>query len=847
MNITILVPSVWLTPFGVAEHLQSDLHEVTAKVKEVLLHVLANPIDDVALKQQEQGGIGAEAAQRRVMVSLPTGPSSVLNSFASMQGLTVGPMAKLLLGMVARGQLAGPDAQASDKTVPASHPMAVLNHLLNRKPRGAQAKLYDDLWESLTSGRIGMVEGGTGIGKTRAMMGAAVRWVQEKGTNVGICAPTLALLRQLVAEHKFQQEHTNVPELRLMIGRREYVSELELLDFLGGRGAQWDTPQVREWIKGNNPYDTQANIDTDWQINSLLQVAPDIPVDEVRIGDLCSTADRGFKAYRAQFCVSDTGADGRGAQSKPEILLFTHSMLAQDMRRKLILAGQDETYAAMQKFYNQALRNVKGKKRVDADSEFEAIAVLESELGVALNSAVDGKSILPLFSCLMVDEGHLLDESFSSSMSDYLSLAGLLQDLKSFTSLGGKVPGGGIDTVERGVKALIANAPGVDKRDFVALDGDSQSLLVPYLASIAVVCDSISNVRDESSEKYRLALKIRRAGVVLDIAANRNRQSSFLRHSPVRHLPQVFVSNANVQTILSRLWSSLESAALVSATLYIPTSDGYSANFMANLLRVPLDRLKTFAPVYAPWTTSCITGLWIAQSSSNWLYPPIQSDPTTKAKRTNAERLQAEVTWHEELAVELQQIWSTSAGGVLVLCTSYATVHAVRDLLLQTGGKISDAIVSASPRVSMRSQAQAFLQLSHNAVKPLWLAVGSAWTGVDIGGHDPWRVLFGEELKAQNDNVLTDLVIPRLPYGTNQSLSHLWRIRNNPNVPWDLFDASLRFKQALGRLVRRESLPKNRRIFVLDARLGDQKQVGRLVPFMRSLAKYKKLEYTQSA
>jgi CRISPR type IV-associated DEAD/DEAH-box helicase Csf4 len=140
-----------------------------------------------------------------------------------------------------------------------------------------------------------------------------------------------------------------------------------------------------------------------------------------------------------------------------------------------------------------------------------------------------------------------------------------------------------------------------------------------------------------------------------------------------------------------------------------------------------------------------------------------------------------------------------------------------------------------------------FLRLSHKAIKPLWLAVGSAWTGVDIGGHDPWTDLFGETMKAADDNVLTDLVIPRLPFGTNQSLSHLLRMRISPSMPWDTLDASLRLKQALGRLVRRADLPKQRRIFILDARLTDPAMTSRLVPFTKTFASYKRDVWEKSA
>ena len=843
MNITILIPVSWLNALGLDASLQTDSSEITGISKASLMHALSTSLETTALHALASPPTDDSGPTHRVIISLPSSSASVLHSLAKMSGLTPGPTGKRLIGMVARGDIHGFLLDSAEPTVRPDHPTAVLNRAMGLAPRAAQAQLYDDVWDSLTSSRIGMVEGGTGIGKTRAMVCAAVRWTKERKSSIAICAPTLVLLRQFVAEHKAQHACMDVPELRLIIGRREYVSELELLDFLGANGKQWDSAELRQWLQNGEAADCDDVIDTSWQASSLLQISPDFPIDEVRLSEISSTTDRGFKAYRRQFEVP---SNDEQHDPKPMIILCSHAMLAQDMRRKIILAGQDPAYTEMLEMYRQSLSNLKGKKRANAELDFEAVAVIEAELGVALNTAVDGRTILPSFSSLMVDEAHLLDESISSSISDYVSLRGILSDLTAFRSAGGKLSADALGIVNRSISRLIEAAPKLEKRDFVALSADSNSVLTAHLTAIANVCNAIGSVRDENSAKFQLALRIRRAGKILDAAVNINRNHSFFRHSAVRNFPQLLVSNASVPTILSRLWSSLESAVLVSATLYIPTSNGSSATFMCNLLRVPLDRVQTHTPVHAKWSTSCVQGVWVTQSdqASQWLYPPTTRDAATSKKRGEPERLQAETKWHTDLSEELAKIWTTAAGGVLVLCTSYTTVKALCDSLTAKDAHFADSMVVASPGLSVRSQSQRFLTLKHDGRKPLWLAVGAAWTGVDIGGHDPWAELFEQAIPAETDNVLTDLVIPRLPYGANQSLSHLWRQRNNPNVPWDLFDASLRFKQALGRLVRRDKLPHSRRIFVLDARLGDSENLGRLVPFTQSLTKYKRKRYT---
>jgi CRISPR type IV-associated DEAD/DEAH-box helicase Csf4 len=841
MNVTVTIPSAWLESYGLPGHLHSNNQEVVATLKRVMLHILETPLSDEVINKvgtplpaDTDAGVN-----HRAMFSLSAVPSSVLQTLATQHRLTAGPTAKRLLGMVARGELQGPAVDQTEKTVDKTHPLAILNQAMQaQESRGSQAQLYDNLWETLTTGKIGIVEGGTGIGKTRAMMACAVRWAKERQANIGICAPTIALLRQLTSEHQRQHDATagNVPPIRLIIGRREFVGELDLIEFLDDKGKKWDIPALRAWVKSNQTSNPDKTTQTNWQMQSLLDIAPDIPADEVRLGEVCRAEDRGYQTYKAQFIQEDD-------DSTPTILLFTHAMLAQDMRRKISIAGQDETYRTLQAFYVQAIRDTKGKKRKNDETEFAQIEAIERELGISLNEATNGKGFLPSFTTLMIDEGHLLESSFSSAMSDYLSLSAILGSLHEFKAMGGKITSASIQTVSESIQTLIKNAPGVDRRDFVALASDINSQLIPCLTAIRQVCESIGKVKYVDSEKLRLSLKIRRAGVILGIAASEGRRSSFLRHSPIRELPQIYVSNGNIQSILSRLWSSLQSAAVVSATLYINNNDGPSAKYMASLLKVPNDRLKTFVPVTAPWSTACVQGVWLAQNAPPWLYPPIQNEPGSHIKRTPSERAQAEIDWHKDLATELKRIWETAAGGILVLCTSYATVNAVHAIVTEEGGDLSISMVRASPKHSMRTQTQMFLRLSHSGLKPLWLAVGSAWTGVDIGGHDPWAELFGAPIKAEADNVLTDLVITRLPYGTNQSLSHLIRMRTSPSMPWDLLDASLRLKQALGRLVRRANLPKNRRIFLLDARVTDPTMAGRLVPFIKTFSNYKRNTY----
>jgi CRISPR type IV-associated DEAD/DEAH-box helicase Csf4 len=87
--------------------------------------------------------------------------------------------------------------------------------------------------------------------------------------------------------------------------------------------------------------------------------------------------------------------------------------------------------------------------------------------------------------------------------------------------------------------------------------------------------------------------------------------------------------------------------------------------------------------------------------------------------------------------------------------------------------------------------------------------------------------------------VIATLIIPKLPFGLNRSLSYHARLaRSRKQGAMDVMETVIRFKQGLGRLIRLENQPKNRRILVLDGRLRMPEYKGFLGPFMREIESY---------
>jgi CRISPR type IV-associated DEAD/DEAH-box helicase Csf4 len=386
-----------------------------------------------------------------------------------------------------------------------------------------------------------------------------------------------------------------------------------------------------------------------------------------------------------------------------------------------------------------------------------------------------------------------------------------------------------INKVQSMVALLSKNSPG----------DDLTSLASPAMAFARGALDEILAVLTIASqspvaaktppERVIALLEIRRGAALIKLALAAFNGKAYLRLSPQRAYPQLYVGRDNIDGVFKLLWASIDAAVAVSATLYLRRTDGPSGAYMAGLLQIPDAKRAEYPPIEASWLRDCVTTVHVPEGDeAKALRPPSRLDKLSEHARQD--RMQA---WLDSLALKIKDIHATASGGVLVLNTSYEMVKGLRERL----GNSSVDIVTAHEGRSMQRQSEEFLGHAVAGRKAIWLAVGGAWTGLDIGGHEPLERLLGvPQIPASEDNALTDLVIPRLPFGTNNSITHLRRMAMSSNsVPWDMLDAAFRMLQGLGRLVRRKGLPVNRRIWVLDGRLDDTTASQRLALFWSAI------------
>ena len=287
-----------------------------------------------------------------------------------------------------------------------------------------------------------------------------------------------------------------------------------------------------------------------------------------------------------------------------------------------------------------------------------------------------------------------------------------------------------------------------------------------------------------------------------------------VRYSPSKHHPSICVRPSSLKRPFGVLWESYKRVGLFSATLYVPgTGGGMSSRFIRKLLQLPQHRTREFPPIQPSWVTDPVVMHWVdpKDKASAALHPPSESSETDS---------EANAVWHQAMADKLVNMASSARGGTLVLCPSYRTASRLGDLLR---GSLGERLLVSQSNETFSALKEKFL----HSKRPVWISTGKAWTGIDLTDH---------ACEATKDMTLTDLVIPRLPLAPPSG--------NVADIHVNREKSALKFKQGIGRLVRREGV-KGRNLWILDPRIHEAKNAI----FARQLNNYRgrRRRYIQAA
>lgn len=676
--------------------------------------------------------------------------------------------------------------------------------------RVAQAEVFLNVRGALEGGQIALIEAATGVGKTLAMLIAAEQCLRDHpGVRVTIAVPTLSIMSQFASTYSRLPGAIRMHPLHAVFGRREFVSREAVLELIKNP-KYFDVAQaVEQWVELDGEPLPQSPFQKRWLASSLKQIAPTLPVAVCCLSDTPDEDDPGFQSYLEQF--------DHEARPEAEILLCTHAMLGYSTKQRHWVASRNQEVRELRKREIDLMLAIRAEDDEKEKKKLrQALREIEAERIRCGAEASEHAGKLPPFAYLLIDEAHQFEATMASANSSYLSLRDLLRAAEYCQREGYGISAAKVAAIKAGIERLQGISIFAKGESIALSEGSNAAEQVrSTLTEILDACCVGRTRNKESNHAAHAKLReIEYAKIVLRAAINNRayNQHSIVKFSPVRTYPQLHVGAGRVDGLMNSLWGSVAGAACVSATLLLPKpTGGHSSYHHKRLLNIPDGRFHAFAPIAPPWLREAIAGAYLPGTDPA-LCPPSRSDKLSREALQEAER-----RWLEAVRDEVARIQASAEGGVLVLMTSY---HSIQVLSTLIPAELRTSSVFGSADATLAEQAIAFLRLRLAGKKPIWFATGGAWTGLDIGGHEPIKALLGlQPLPAEADNVLTDVVIPRLPFGLNKSVTHEYRVRNEPATPWEIIDMVLRLKQGIGRLVRRAGLPHNRRIHLLDARI----------------------------
>lgn len=274
----------------------------------------------------------------------------------------------------------------------------------------------------------------------------------------------------------------------------------------------------------------------------------------------------------------------------------------------------------------------------------------------------------------------------------------------------------------------------------------------------------------------------------------RSRDRVDASYSPDRRYPSLLTGSASVRIQLADIWNTASGGVgLVSATLYTVDEMGNAkCDYLRQVLSVPFERLDAPPPIVDP----AIYSLPVLQVPS----------PAAAAELVPNGKAQSNPMWAAGMATLLTSVAATARGGTMVLMTSYKDMADIAAILAPALG---ERLVMQSASLRFTAAEDEYRKKYQDGLRPVLLALGTGWTGVDLRDK---RASSPEE-----DFLLTDLVIARLPIGLNRSNTMLDRIDRLSMYPI-IQEALLMFKQGLGRLIRQNGVT-HRRLWIADGRI----------------------------
>lgn len=645
-----------------------------------------------------------------------------------------------------------------------------------------------------------LAEASTGVGKTNALLLAAAHAIKsEKQARAIISVPTLAVMRQYDPKHNPKLK-TLLERLGITLGfayaKREYISQEALQHYC----EMTDDSQL---IEAFRQYSQQA---TDWRRIALeewlaREQPKEMPIDfdEICLSTAVSESDPGLKQYQAE----------RDKWARNDVLVCTHAMLTLDHQVRLAEVYRTSNAAAicanqqyLEETRNNAMPGSWGKTFATWRND-----QLFKHCKDTVNSCFSENAVLPACQFLLVDEAHSLPDNMALALRRDYSLHALMNLATKAQQDTPALASGDYAALTECCNAIEAirdsRAGGYHEytisRHSIAR-GDVPRKILRWMESAQLLFSRLvisMNEQPPVSYSGRL-LSLRLTEVATHLEQTLRGESKCLIHySPVRGYARLSSGEAETEQLRNLLWRTKSKTVYVSGTL-ANGDKGTKQDYIysINMLALAESLVKTVKPIETDWLRSNVT-VHLPKKNTRSLIPSNKNP---------------EPFYHAQVK-HIRNIRQRAKGGTLVLCTSHEAVERIAELLNE------EHIVYSAPGKAIKQQILAFQELYKQNKRPIWVMTGH-WMGLD---------LTDTSASAEHDNLIQNIVIQRLPFNPPQSGANAI----SRSAFFRYTEAVIRFKQGIGRLVRRPGR-KDMHIWVLDSRIArtdnsDYKQFRRIL------------------
>lgn len=630
-----------------------------------------------------------------------------------------------------------------------------------------QRLMLAEIEDGLKAKQICLAEASTGSGKSRVLAKATASILErDKKAVVWVAAPTISVLRQLVDE--FRQQNV-ADTFGVLLGRQQFVSER----------------RTREVITDCREEGTVNPAELDAAEGWLAGGAPVVTSPTKALAKHCPAL-----AYLAEDLTHI-------APSLPlsECILQDRSDRDQEEPACEVLATLNE------------------------NAETSKVVFVTHAMLILRTARIPHEGPLP-FTHLVCDEAHSLESTAASHCSYELSLRTLRSWVRS----------SGINAAGQLVESITGLITAL-RQDSRIKDGFGVHENVARRIRSAVSDWKPLLDRSKRGDREELA-KMMSSIKHIESAQDHHLGLSF---SPVIRMPSIQAGPGSVRGTLDGIWSRIQGGVLVSATVFIPDTGGMlSSNFLAGKLALPVGRTRPIGPYVGSWVTATpVLCLPAIKDRDILSYPKdvVSDDDADEVEGTqhaasHSASSEAFDRWADAVAKSIVHAAKTAVGGTLVLSPAYRDI---RSMATRLNLSLERRLIVHKPDVPFSAQRQSFEEMSRAGKRPVWIATGAAWTGLNLRD---------EGVAPAKDILLTDLMVIRAPVRMNRSSTHFMRLRR---MGWyaELAESGILLRQGIGRLIRAQGL-KDRRLWILDGRiLEGTTRTGSLKPLGLVLNDYR--------